>query len=112
MSSVLRPELKSGNGDKPVMTNGTAYYMILGAVEAQDGLVHGKLHERGAHCAIGSFFDVNQNATVTWDMVNEVAAVNDSVPHFTPRKRKLHVARWLRWKLTQIGMPGYRTAKP
>ena len=109
MGSRLRPELTPGDGKSPVLTNGTAYYTVLASVEAQDGLIHGRLHERGAHCAIGSFFSVNHGVSLPWEFIEEVAAVNDSVPNFTPRKRKLHVARWLRWKLTQVGMPGYRT---
>ncbi len=109
MPSELRPELTSGS-DRTCVRGGTAYLMILTAVEQQQGLIAGKLHGHGAHCAIGSFFDINRKATVPWEIVNEVAAVNDSVPHFTEPARKRHVARWLKWKLATLGMPGFATA--
>jgi predicted anti-sigma-YlaC factor YlaD len=93
-------------------TNGTAYYMILGAVQAQRGLVHGRLHDKGEHCAIGSYFAVNTRASLDYDIIDEVAAVNDSVPHLSTTQRKRHVLRWLKWKLTLLGMSGYRTRTP
>lgn len=104
----LRPELQSGDGSEYCPTNGTAYLMILSAVQSKNGLVHGKLHAGGESCAIGSYFDVNRKTTLNWSMINEVAAVNDSVPHLSSRQRKTHVARWLKWKLTQLGMPGFK----
>lgn len=107
MSSKLRPELGSGDGTTPCVNDGTAYVMIYNAVEVQAGLVHGKLHAHGAHCAIGSFFTVNKNVTLPWSIVNEIAAVNDSMPTTTERQRKIRVARWLRWKLASLGMPGF-----
>ena len=110
MPSRIRPELVSGDGRTPVLTNGTAYFAILNAVQAQDGLTHGRLHWRGKHCAIGSFFTVSK-ATLPWSIVDEVAAVNDSMPTLTSRQRKLRMVQWLRWKLKQIGMPGCERAK-
>lgn len=108
--SKLRSTLGDNASNKPCMTNGTAYYMILSAVQAQRGLVHGRLHEHGEHCAIGSYFDVNENTALPSSLIDEVAAVNDSVPHLSNRQRRLHVARWLRWKLKQVGMPGFSQA--
>lgn len=86
------------------MSNGTAYLMILSAVKLQSGLVHGKLHDHGAHCAIGSYFDINDQTSLPNTLIDEVAAVNDSVPQMSPRGRKRYVARWLKWKLIQLGM--------
>lgn len=37
--SNLRPELVPGDGKTPCMKGGTAYYMILNAVEQQNGSV-------------------------------------------------------------------------
>lgn len=108
--SKLRPELNSGS-TKPCMSNGTAYLMIYSAVKAQPGLVHGKLHDHGEHCAIGSYFEINDTTSLPVALIDEVAAVNDSVPHLSNAKRKQHVARWLRWKLANLGMPGFRHAK-
>lgn len=109
--SELRKELRSGS-TKPCMSNGTAYYMILSAVQQQPGLVHGKLHAHGEHCAIGSYFEINDQTALPETLIDEVAAVNDSVPHMSNRQRKFHVARWLRWKLDSLGMKGLRGPRP
>lgn len=88
----------------------TAYLMIYNALRAQDGLIHGKLDNNiGEHCAIGWYFEVNDKTALDLDLIDEVAAVNDSMPDATKRQRRNMVARWLRWKLTQLGMPGFRT---
>lgn len=109
--SNLRPTLCDADPATPCMRNGTAYLMILSSVQQARGLVHGHLHSGGASCAIGRYFDVNKRTSLPNDLIDEVAAVNDSVPHLTQRGRKLHVERWLRWKLTQLGMPGFETRK-
>lgn len=84
--------------------------MILTAVEQQHGLAHGVLHnDVREHCAIGSYFTVNPRTALSDALIDEVAAVNDSVPTYTARQRRQHVLRWLRWRLTQLGMPGFRT---
>lgn len=103
--SELRKELRSGS-KLPCVSNGTAYMMILSAVKVQQGLVHGVLHSHGEHCAIGSYFDVNDKTSLPKTLIDEVAAVNDSVPHLSNFKRKQHVQRWLRWKLKSLGMAG------
>ena len=105
--SLLRPSLPDADAKTPCMTNGTAYLMIYRAVLAQPGLVHGRLHAHGEHCAIGSYFNINQHTALPATLIDEVAAVNDSVPNMSNRQRRLHVSRWLRWKLTQLGMPGF-----
>lgn len=111
MSSYLRPQLADGDGKAYCPTGGTAYLMILNSVKAQPGLIHGQLHNpRGEHCAIGSFFE-NNRATLNYALIDEVAAVNDSAPTATKKQRRLIVMRWLRWKLAQVGMPGFIAAK-
>lgn len=105
----LRSELVDAHLKTPCMRNGTAYMLILAAVDRQNGLIHGKLDDRGEHCAIGSYFDQYPKTALPSDLIDEVAAVNDAVPHLTKPQRKRYVARWLRWKLTQLGMPGFRT---
>ncbi len=101
--STLRPETRISHDPAP--TNGTAYLMIYTAVQHQPGLVHGALHAHGAHCAIGSFFTDNPKTALYDSLIDEVAMVNDSVPTWNERRRKLHVLRWLRWKLQQLHMP-------
>lgn len=108
--SNLRPELVPSDGKTPCMKGGTAYLMILNAVEQQNGLVHGRLHYKGAHCAIGSYFSINKT-TLPWDMIDEVAAVNDSMPLLTPVQRKKRMMQWLKWKLAALGVPGYYRRK-
>ena len=104
--SKLRPELTSGS-TLPCMKNGTAYLMILNAVRTKNGLVHGQLRQRGESCAIGSYFDINKTTCLPSDLIDEVAAVNDSMPTLTMRVRKQRMVQWLQWKLAAIGMPGY-----
>jgi hypothetical protein len=110
--SHLRPELGRGNASDFTPTNGTAYLMIYNAVKEKPGLVHGHLHEDGESCAIGSYFDINPKTALPTSLVDEVAAVNDSAPSLTMRARKQMVMRWLRWRLWELGVPGFEKAKP
>ena len=108
MNSSLRPALKDAQPGTPCMTNGTADLMILQAVAGEKGLIHGRLHTAdGASCAIGSYFNINGRTCLPEALIQEVAAVNDSLPHATRRQRKRYVMRWLRWKLIQFKMPGF-----
>lgn len=114
--SALRPQLQSGS-TKPCMVDGTALLLIYKAVQDAPGLIHGKLHDgHGEHCAIGNYFERHDNTSLPASLIDEVAAVNDSVPNLSKRQRKLHVAKWLRWKLAQLGMPDFvsteKRAKP
>lgn len=110
--SQIRPELINSDVTTPCMKDGTAYLMIYSAVKQKDGLVHGKLHDNGDSCAIGSYFDVNRATSLPTSLINEVAAVNDSVPHLTKAGRKRHVMKWLAWKLRSVGMGNFvSTAK-
>ena len=102
--SQLRPTLHTGS-TKPCMENGTAYLMIYTAVEREHGLIHGRLDDRGAYCAIGSYFHLHSNTSLPEALIDEVAAVNDSVPHYTREQRRQHVQRWRKWKLQQLGYP-------
>lgn len=111
--SKLRPECGNGVGS-PVPTNGTAYLLIYTAVQHQEELIHGRLHWNGRSCAIGSFFNDNPKLALHEPMVDEVAMVNDSVPHLSGKARKNHVLRWLRWKLQglKMALPGRPVRKP
>jgi hypothetical protein len=115
--SKLRPTLKDAQPGTPCMRNGTAYLMILNAVEQQPGLIHGQLVHgqletpKGEYCAIGSYFHDNGQTALTDSLIDEVAAVNDSMPHLTPTQRKQRMMRWLKWKLAALGMPGFHRRK-
>lgn len=115
MPSAIRPEVNRGT-NAPAIYNGTAYYAIYNAVRDQDELIHGRLHAHGAHCAIGAFFAATGNRTaLPFDIIDEVAAVNDSIPAWeSGKKRKQAVQRWLRWKLQTLGfpLPGRKVSAP
>lgn len=109
--SKLRPTLVSGDGSSPCMRNGTAYLMILNAVETRKGLIHGELEARGEYCSIGSYFHINKGTSLPTALVDEVAAVNDSMPTLTPPQRKKRMIQWLKWKLADLGMCGHHKRK-
>lgn len=81
--------------------------MILNAVEQQRGLLHGKLEAKGAYCSIGSYFHVNGKTALPGALIDEVAAVNDSMPTLTPIQRKKRMMQWLKWRLADVGFPGF-----
>ena len=111
--SDIRPTLVDGRG--PCLTNGSAYLAVYNAVKAAPGLLHGHLDGRradGEHCAIGWYFALPSHICLPNAFIDEVAVMNDSVPAASPRQRRLMMLRWLRWKLAQVGMPGFRTKEP
>lgn len=97
--SRLRPEC--GTSSKPAISNDTALYLIRDSVAKRRSLIYGRLRDgRGGTCAMGAFFADNPNAVVYETLIDEVAAVNDSVPRTaTPHERWKKVNSWLRWKL-------------
>ena len=111
-NSLLRKETSTAKPGTFCPDGGTAYLTILKAVESQAGLIHGKLDgPYGEHCAIGSYFDVHPKAALPSTLIDEVAFVNDSIPNGTAKQRKSLVIRWLRWRLAQLGMPGFERTK-
>lgn len=49
---------------------------------------------------MGAFWDDNPRLSVNATLIEEVAAVNDSIPpSATPKERWKKVTSWLRWKL-------------
>lgn len=97
--SKLRPEC--GNSKEPALSDETALYLIRDAVAKRRSLIRGMLHDgKGGHCAMGAFWTDNPRATVNSRLLDEVAAVNDSIPPTaTPHERWKKVNSWLRWKL-------------
>lgn len=97
--SKLRPEC--GNSTEPALSNDTALFLIRNAVAKRRSLGYGKLHDKnGRACAIGAFWDDNPKTTLRSSLIDEVAAVNDSVPATaTPHERWKTVMGWLRWKV-------------
>lgn len=99
--SKLRPECKDGTGQ--ALPDDTALFLIRDSVARRRSLAYGKLHSGSLSCAIGSFWDDNPKLTLSTRLVDEVAAVNDSLPKTaTPHQRWKKVNSWLRWKVATI----------
>lgn len=103
--SKLRPECgKPGPNDSSALSDETALFLIRDSVARRRSLIHGKLHDgMGNHCAIGAFWDDNPNTVLHTRLVDEVAAVNDSVPKTaTVHQRWKKVNEWLRFKIAAL----------
>lgn len=99
--SKLRPECDDSTD--PAIPDDTAFYLIRNAVAKRRSLAYGKLRDGANSCAMGCFWDENPGKTVTNRLIDEVAAVNDSVPKTaTPHQRWKIVNGWLRWKLNVL----------
>lgn len=103
--SRLRPTLEPG-GDSPVVKDGTAYLLIYRSIQAESGgLLHGVLrNKRGQVCSIGRFFNAHPQHALPGGLIDEVAAVNDSMPAKTMAQRKRSVMKWLRWRMGELGL--------
>ena len=101
--SKLRPEC--GNA-KPgsSLSDETALFLIRDSVARRRSLIRGRLHDgQGRHCAIGAFWQDNPNTALHSSLIDEVAAVNDSIPETaTPHQRWRKVNEWLRFKIALL----------
>jgi hypothetical protein len=78
--SKLRSECVTVYGTEP-LPDETALYLIRDSVARRRLLIFGRLDdEYGHHCAIGAFLADNPWAVLHPSLVDEVAAVNDSIP--------------------------------
>jgi hypothetical protein len=111
--SKLRPTTqRSTDPTKYSPATPDLYFHILQAVQHQKGLIHGKLNNcKGEHCALGSYWGDHPDWCVQSEKVDEIAAVNDSAPTVSMKRRKEIVIQWLKWKLRCYGF-NYRAAKP
>ncbi len=93
-----------------VLPYDTALFLIQDAVARRRGLIFGHLHDKkGGHCAIGAFWEDNPNTIIDVNLVDEVAAVNDSIPQSaTPRERWKKVNSWLRFKIASLARQGVK----
>jgi hypothetical protein len=100
--SSLRPECKDSR--EPALADDTALFLIRDSVAKRRSLIRGRLHDgRGGHCAIGCFWADNPGVTLNTALIEEVAAVNDSVPPGAlPSVRWKKVNEWLRWKVKAL----------
>lgn len=97
--SKLRPECS--NSTAKALPRHTLIWMISKSVFRRRSLIHGRLDDAdGKHCAMGCFWEDNPALSVPTDLVDEIAAVNDSIPRSaSPQKRWKEVTSWLRWKM-------------
>lgn len=102
-SSKLRPETSLAWG-KTALPDDTALFLIRDSVAHRRSLIYGRLHDgNGMHCAIGAFWTDNPNMYLNHALIDEVAAVNDSVPpSATPHERWKKVNEWLRFKIASL----------
>ena len=97
--SNLRPELKTYHGDRKRIPSDTALFLIRASVAKRRSLIHGQLHRGNRHCALGCFWQDNPGAILSNRLIEEVAAVNDSVRNLSAHQRWKKVNGWLRWKI-------------
>jgi hypothetical protein len=100
--STFRPECV--NADQKSIPDDTALFLIKDSVARRKELIYGRLHDGyGQHCAIGAFWKDNPKAVLNSSLIDEVAAVNDSVPpSATARERWQKVNSWLRFKIASL----------
>lgn len=101
--SKLRPECGSAAPGSS-LPDDTALFLIRDAVARRRSLIHGRLHDnQGRSCAIGAFWEDNPNTALKSSLIDEVAAVNDSIPKTaTPHERWKKVNEWLRFKIASL----------
>jgi len=100
--SKLRPECS--NSTSTAMPDDTALFLIRQSVLRRRELIYGRLDDHlGGNCAIGCFWKDNPKVTLRCSLIDEVAAVNDSVPpSATPKERWRKVNSWLRFKIASL----------
>ena len=104
MISKFRPEVRDAAPGSIAMSDDTALYLIRESVARRRSLIFGRLHDgEGHHCALGAFWNDNPKAALNVSLIDEVAAVNDSIPKTaTAHERWKKVNSWLRWKIAVL----------
>lgn len=103
--SKYRPECSNaGPEDGKALSDATALFLIRDSVARRRSLIRGRLHDgQGRHCAIGAFWNDNPKTVLHSSLIDEVAAVNDSLPaSATPHQRWKKVNEWLRFKIASL----------
>ena len=100
--SSLRPECITSHD--AALPDDTALFLIRDAVGSCRALIYGRLDDQeGGHCALGQFWKYNPHTTLRSSLIEEVAAVNDSIPpSATPHQRWKKVNSWLRFKIASL----------
>jgi len=86
------------------MPDDTALLLIRDSVAKRRSLIYGRLGDgMGHYCAIGAFWQDNPGVALHPSLIDEVSAVNDSVPpSATPKERWKKVHSWLRFKIASL----------
>ena len=102
MSKFRTVGVKDSN--EAALPDDTALFLIRESVARRRKLIYGRLHDGyGNYCAIGSFWADNPGTTLHSLLIDEVAAVNDSIPPTaTPKERWKKVNSWLRFKIASL----------
>lgn len=102
--SKLRPECGTAAPNAQALPDDTALFLIRNSVARRRSLIYGRLHDgNGMHCALGAFWTDNPKQILNDALVDEVAAVNDSIPKTaTPHERWRKVNSWLRFKIAAL----------
>jgi hypothetical protein len=104
----MRPETYTSTKPAPAYPN--ALWLIREAVRTHDGLIAGRLHDKGSSCAIGAFFDNNENLALDVAVIDEVALMNDSIVTVSPAQRRRKMLAWLNWRIKTLA--GANLPKP
>jgi hypothetical protein len=108
--SKMRPECQTYRGPRAALPDETALFLIRDAVAQRRTLIYGRLHDgEGGHCAVGAFWAKTPDAVLNMNLIDEVAAVNDSIPPTaSPKERWRKVMSWLRWKIRVLANPAIK----
>ena len=90
-----RPTLTDAKQNEPFRNYSQTYIRVMEAVSHCRNLVHGRLHYRGQHCAIGEYFETS-SMPIDTKAFEEIAAYNDSFPHLSGFQRWQKVNAWLK----------------
>lgn len=104
----LRPECGTSS-TKPVATQAYLLQRLHLALQTRRGLAFGQLRKpgkgSGSVCAMGCFWDDNPEYCVPSSLIDEVAAVNDSVPLEAGSRLRMKVVRnWVRARAKALGI--------
>jgi hypothetical protein len=102
--SSLRPEC--GLSTKPSATEPFLLRTLNRALAKRRGLAFGRLNgANGSHCAMGCFWAAEPGYSVTFSLIEQVAAVNDSVPKELGSSVRMRVVRnWVRNRMKSLGV--------
>lgn len=96
----IRPTLKSCPG-QPGLNYRNTYFRVLEATASVRSLIHGRLHNNGNSCAIGTYFK-QSTMPINTDAIDEIATYNDSFPHLTQHERWKKVRKWLKFQVAKM----------